>query len=102
MLGDVRVLLVEYSAGCMKVYWCDLGQVLHVVKGELDSELRPAPTFMLRPGMSYRCPIKAVRRAARWRKPAPNSSSSINIAESRTLYLCRLQNNLRDGRDCAF
>ena len=53
MIGDVRVRLVKYSAGYMTDHWCDLGQVPHVLKGELDSELRDGRTFKLRPGMSY-------------------------------------------------
>ena len=34
-------------------HWCDLGHVLYVVEGELDTELRDGRTFKLRPGMSY-------------------------------------------------
>ena len=53
MIGDVRVRLVEYSAGYMADHWCDLGHVLYVLEGELDTELRDGRTFKLRPGMSY-------------------------------------------------
>ena len=53
MIGNLRVRLVEYSAGYMSDHWCDLGQVLHVLEGELDSELRDGRILKLRPGMSY-------------------------------------------------
>jgi hypothetical protein len=53
MIGNVRVRLVEYSAGYMSDHWCDLGQVLHALKGEFDSELRHGRTLKLRSGMSY-------------------------------------------------
>ena len=52
-IGDLRVRLVEYSAGYMADHWCDLGHVLYVIDGELDTELRDGRTFKLWPGMSY-------------------------------------------------
>jgi hypothetical protein len=52
-IGDLRVCLVEYSAGYTADHWYDLGHVLYVVKGELDAELRDGRTFKLWPGMSY-------------------------------------------------
>jgi len=48
-IGDLRVRLVEYSAGYLADHWCDLGHVLSV----LDTELRDGRKFKLRPGMSY-------------------------------------------------
>ncbi len=52
-IGDLRVRLVEYSAGYVADHWCDLGHMLYVIEGELDTELRDGRTFKLRPGMSY-------------------------------------------------
>jgi quercetin dioxygenase-like cupin family protein len=52
-IGYLRVRLVEYSAGYLADHWCDLGHVLYVVEGELDTELRDGRTFKLRSGMSY-------------------------------------------------
>ena len=34
-------------------HWCDLGHVLYVLEGELDTELRDGRKFKLLPGMSY-------------------------------------------------
>jgi len=52
-IGDLRVRLVEYSAGYLADHWCDRGHVLYVLEGELDSELRDGRTFKLTAGMSY-------------------------------------------------
>jgi hypothetical protein len=51
-IGELRARLVEYSAGYTADHCCDLGHVLYVVEGELDTELRHGRTFKLRPGMS--------------------------------------------------
>jgi quercetin dioxygenase-like cupin family protein len=51
-IGEFRARLVEYSAGYTADHCCDLGHVLYVVEGELDTELRHGRTFKLRPGMS--------------------------------------------------
>ena len=52
-IGDLRVRMVEYTAGYLADHWCDRGHVLYVLAGELDSELRDGRTFKLKPGMSY-------------------------------------------------
>jgi quercetin dioxygenase-like cupin family protein len=52
-LGDVRIRLVEYSAGYVADHWCDRGHVLFVIEGELKTELRDGREFLLGPGMSY-------------------------------------------------
>ena len=52
-IGDLRVRQVEYSAGYMADHWCDLGHVLYVIEGELDTELRDGRRFKLHAGMSY-------------------------------------------------
>jgi quercetin dioxygenase-like cupin family protein len=53
MIGDLRVRLVEYSAGYLADHWCDRGHILYVLDGELDTELHDGRRFKLRPGMSY-------------------------------------------------
>jgi quercetin dioxygenase-like cupin family protein len=52
-IGDLRVRQVEYTPGYLADHWCDLGHVLYVLEGELDTELRDRRTFKLLPGMSY-------------------------------------------------
>ena len=52
-IGDLRVRVVEYTAGYLDDHWCDRGHVLYVLSGELDTELKDGRTFKLTAGMSY-------------------------------------------------
>jgi hypothetical protein len=51
--GDIRVRMVEYSAGYLADHWCSKGHILLCVDGELDTELKDGRKFTLKPGMSY-------------------------------------------------
>jgi hypothetical protein len=51
--GDVRVRMLEYSAGYQADHWCSKGHFLLCVAGELDTELADGRRFTLKPGMSY-------------------------------------------------
>jgi hypothetical protein len=51
--GDVRVRLVEYSAGYEADHWCSKGHVLLCLDGELMTVLDDGREFVLSPGMSY-------------------------------------------------
>jgi quercetin dioxygenase-like cupin family protein len=52
-IRDLRVRMVEYSAGYLADHWCDRGHVLYVLEGELGTELRDGRKFKLTAGMSY-------------------------------------------------
>jgi hypothetical protein len=52
-VGDLRVRMVEYTAGYLADHWCDRGHVLLVLAGELVSELRDGRIAVLTAGMSY-------------------------------------------------
>jgi hypothetical protein len=52
-LGEVRIRLVEYSAGYLADHWCDRGHILLVLEGDLVTELRDGRVFRLSPGVSY-------------------------------------------------
>jgi quercetin dioxygenase-like cupin family protein len=52
-IGNVRVRLVEYAAGYVADHWCERGHVVHVLDGELVSELRDGRRFVLAAGESY-------------------------------------------------
>jgi quercetin dioxygenase-like cupin family protein len=52
-LGDVRVRMVEYTAGYVSDHWCVKGHILLCLQGELHTELEDGRTFTLRAGMSY-------------------------------------------------
>ncbi len=51
--GDIRVRLVEYSAGYRADHWCVKGHILLCIEGELRTELADGRSFVLRPGTSY-------------------------------------------------
>ncbi|MGN5479367.1 DHCW motif cupin fold protein [Cupriavidus basilensis] len=51
--GDIRVRMVEYSAGYLADHWCTKGHILFVLDGELHTELEDGREFVLRAGMSY-------------------------------------------------
>jgi quercetin dioxygenase-like cupin family protein len=51
--GDIRVRMVEYSAGYLADHWCSKGHILFCLEGELDTELDDGRKFTLKPGMSY-------------------------------------------------
>jgi len=52
-IGNVRVRIVEYSPGYLADHWCERGHVVHVIDGELVTELRGGGRVVLAPGESY-------------------------------------------------
>jgi len=50
---NIRVRMVEYSAGYLADHWCKKGHILFCMEGELHTELEDGRTFILKPGMSY-------------------------------------------------
>lgn len=51
--GDVRVRMVEYTAGYLADHWCSKGHILFCLEGELHTELEDGRRFVLTAGMSY-------------------------------------------------
>ena len=51
--GDIRVRIVEYSAGYLADHWCEKGHILLCIDGELETELADGRRYTLKPGMSY-------------------------------------------------
>ncbi len=51
--GDIRVRIVEYSAGYRADHWCSKGHVLYYLAGSLEVELNDGQRFSLRPNQSY-------------------------------------------------
>ncbi len=51
--GDVRLRLLDYSAGYLADHWCSKGHFMFCLEGELETELADGRRFTLRPGMSY-------------------------------------------------
>ncbi|MCU0452572.1 MAG: DHCW motif cupin fold protein [Bacteroidetes bacterium] len=51
--GNVRVRIVDYSAGFLADHWCQKGHVVHVLEGEFVSELEDGRSCTLTKGMTY-------------------------------------------------
>src|SRR5262249_35666554 len=51
--GEIRVGMVEYTAGYTADHWCGKGHLLLCVRGELHTELENGRTVVLREGMGY-------------------------------------------------
>jgi hypothetical protein len=51
--GNIRVRMVEYTAGYQADHWCSRGHVLLVMAGELVTELQDGRKFKMGAGMSY-------------------------------------------------
>jgi quercetin dioxygenase-like cupin family protein len=52
-IGNIRVRMVEYTAGYKADHWCSRGHVLLVLEGELNTELQDGRKFTLKAGTSY-------------------------------------------------
>lgn len=50
---NIRVRMVEYSAGYIANHWCLKGHILLCMSGELSTELDDGRIFILKSGMSY-------------------------------------------------
>ena len=51
--GNIRVRMVEYSSGYLADHWCSRGHVIHILKGEMVSELKDGSRSNLKEGMTY-------------------------------------------------
>ena len=51
--GEIRVRIVEYSAGYVADHWCDKGHIILCLEGELHTELRDGRVIVLSKGMGY-------------------------------------------------
>ena len=51
--GDIRVRMVEYSAGYRADHWCRKGHILLCLEGELHTQLADGREIVLTPGTSY-------------------------------------------------
>ena len=60
-IGDIRVRIMEYTAGYRTGYWCAKGHVFYCLEGELEVELEDGRKFMLTPGMSFQVADEADR-----------------------------------------
>jgi quercetin dioxygenase-like cupin family protein len=52
-MNDIRVRLVEYSAGYFANHWCSKGHIIYCIAGEMITELEDGREFTLSKGMTY-------------------------------------------------
>ena len=52
-VNDIRVRMVEYSAGYKADHWCSKGHIILCLEGEMDSELDDGRVLKLTKGMCY-------------------------------------------------
>jgi len=52
-VGNIRVRMVEYTAGYIADHWCSRGHVLLVLEGNLVMELQSGEKYTMPPGTSF-------------------------------------------------
>jgi quercetin dioxygenase-like cupin family protein len=53
MVNNIRVRMVEYSAGYKADHWCSKGHIIYCIEGEMDTELKDGRVMRLQQGMCY-------------------------------------------------
>jgi hypothetical protein len=53
MVNDIRVRMVEYSAGYTADHWCSKGHILLCLEGEMNTELEDGRIMKMIRGMCY-------------------------------------------------
>ena len=51
--NQIRVRMVEYTAGYLADHWCKKGHIILCLEGELQTTLEDGRKFVLTPGLSY-------------------------------------------------
>ncbi len=64
-VGNIRIRMVEYSAGYLADHWCTRGHVLLVLEGRLETELGDGSVHVLLPGQSYQVAENAMPHRSR-------------------------------------
>ena len=52
-LGQLRIRMVEYSAGYLADHWCQKGHIVQCLEGEFITELRTGQKTKLTKGQTY-------------------------------------------------
>lgn len=50
---ELRIRIVEYSAGYCADHWCQLGHIVHCLEGTLNAEMKSGEKYILKQGMTY-------------------------------------------------
>lgn len=52
-IGDIRIRIVEYSAGYEANHWCSKGHIIFCIDGEMQTTLQDGRKKILKKGMTY-------------------------------------------------
>ncbi|MEO6732806.1 MAG: DHCW motif cupin fold protein [Ferruginibacter sp.] len=52
-MNDIRVRMVEYSAGYSADHWCSKGHIIYCIEGEMKTTLQDGRDNILSAGMTY-------------------------------------------------
>lgn len=52
-MNDIRIRMVEYSAGYQADHWCNKGHIIYCIEGEMETELQDGKKYILKKGMTY-------------------------------------------------
>ena len=53
MMADLRIRMVEYSAGYIADHWCNKGHVIYCIAGKMKTELPDGRIMKMKKGMTY-------------------------------------------------
>lgn len=53
MMGEIRIRMVDYSAGYVADHWCNKGHIIYCIKGKMKTELQDGRKMKLKKGMTY-------------------------------------------------
>jgi len=51
--GNLRIRMVDYSPGYLADHWCARGHIIHILEGNMISELKDGSKSFLKAGMTY-------------------------------------------------
>ncbi len=52
-LGNLRIRIVEYSAGYLADHWCQKGHIVYCLEGQFTTEEKNGSAIVLEKGMTY-------------------------------------------------
>jgi len=53
MMGEIRIRMVEYSAGYLADHWCSKGHIIYCIKGKMVTELEDGRKMKMKKGITY-------------------------------------------------
>ena len=53
MMNDIRIRIVEYSAGYVGDHWCNKGHIIYCIEGEMETSLKDGRKYLLTKGDTW-------------------------------------------------